>query len=326
MFEIGHGIEAYYENKKEKRNIVFFSDGKYKYYDTGGMLFEVITDEAMFLVTTKLETMIHDYPGYNDPLTTESLTDDFRWLYGTIQDEDRPVVTKLFRSAFTETIKDVLTQCNQEMNTHFDNVGSFMEKCFAEYVDNLTAFSAFFDALAADASGSADDFQHDVAEVFKECVEESYNLYTRKCSVRHVNDNVSVETHQITNYLQLLTFEYCRLKKEGKVIKICANCGRYFIPQNRIDSIYCDAPAPQNPKKTCKDIGSQMKRANERRNNPRVREHHNIVSSLGMAKKRGKEKGEDVSYFEEMIKRERGRFERTLSEGDTDSNGGEQQS
>ena len=39
MFEIGHGIEVYYENKKEKRNIVFFPENTYKYYDTGGMLF-----------------------------------------------------------------------------------------------------------------------------------------------------------------------------------------------------------------------------------------------------------------------------------------------
>lgn len=29
MFEIGHGIEVYYENKKEKRNIVFFPENTY---------------------------------------------------------------------------------------------------------------------------------------------------------------------------------------------------------------------------------------------------------------------------------------------------------
>lgn len=316
MFEIGHGIEVYYENKKEKRNIVFFPDDTYKYYDTGGMLFEVITDEATFLITTKLETMIHDYPGYTDPLSIESLTDGFRWLCGTIQDDDRPVVTELFRSGFTEVIKSVLTQCESEEDTYFDNVGTFMERCYTEYIDNLTAFSAFFDALAADASENSDDFQHDVAETFKQSTEDMYDLYTRKCSVRKVNGNVSVETHQITNYIQLLVFEYYRLKKEGKAIKICANCGRYFIPKNRVDSIYCDATAPQNSMRTCKDIGSQMKRAEQRHNNLGVREHHNRMSSLGMAKKRAKDKGEDdlLSGYEHLLKAELKRFEKTMSE------------
>lgn len=316
MFEIGHGIEVYYENKKEKRNIVFFPENTYKYYDTGGMLFEAITDEATFLITTKLETMIHDYPGYADPLTIESVTDGFKWLYGTVQDEERPVVTELFRSGFTEVIKSVLTQCEHEDSVSFENIGAFMERCYTEYFDNLKAFSAFFDALAADASGTADDFQQDVANTFKRSTEDFYTLYKRKCNVRKGNGNVSAETHQITNYLQLLVFEYYRLKKEGKAVKICANCGRYFIPKNRSDSIYCDAPAPQNPTRTCKEIGSQVKRAEERHNNSGVREHQNKMSSLGMAKKRAKDKGDDdlLSGYERLIRAELKRFEKTLTD------------
>ncbi|MDY3971414.1 MAG: DUF6076 domain-containing protein [Clostridia bacterium] len=40
-------------------------------------------------------------------------------------------------------------------------------------------------------------------------------------------------------------------------LKRCENCGRYFIPFNRSDTMYCDEPAPQNPKKTCKEFASQ---------------------------------------------------------------------
>ena len=35
-----HGIELYYENKKDVNNTVFFPDGSYTFYGTGGMLFE----------------------------------------------------------------------------------------------------------------------------------------------------------------------------------------------------------------------------------------------------------------------------------------------
>ena len=62
MFEIGHGIEVYYENKKEVRNTVFFPDGTYSYYGTGGMLFEVIGDEATYMITEKVGNMIKAYP------------------------------------------------------------------------------------------------------------------------------------------------------------------------------------------------------------------------------------------------------------------------
>lgn len=85
MFEIGHGIEVYYENKKEVRNTVFFPDGTYSYYGTGGMLFEVIGDEATYMITEKVGNMIKAYPGYQDSLTAEAITDGFKWLHESME-------------------------------------------------------------------------------------------------------------------------------------------------------------------------------------------------------------------------------------------------
>lgn len=233
MFEIGHGIEVYYENKKEVRNTVFFPDGTYRYYDTGGMIFEVISDEATNMVTEKVGNMIKLYPGYQDSLTIESITDGFKWLHGTIEDENFPVATWLFRSAFSDTIRDVLEQ--EDRVSGCDCVGAFLQACFEQYLETVKTFAVFFDALAADASGDPDDFQKEAAGAFRSFADEMYDVYVKKCSVRRNNGSVSVETHEITNLLQLLTFESCRLKKEGKTVKICANCGRYFIPPHRIN-------------------------------------------------------------------------------------------
>ena len=194
MNEIGHGIEVYYENKKEVRNIVFFPNGTYKYYDTGGMLFEVITDDAMYMVTTKLKNMIRAFPGYSTPLTIESLTEHFKWLCGTIQDDDMPVVSELFRSEFTEVIHRILSQYESDS---FESVGAFMDTCYTEYIGFVEAFATFFDALTANASGIADDFQRDVAQAFILSAMETYESYSRKCSVCHKHGNVSPETHQI---------------------------------------------------------------------------------------------------------------------------------
>ena len=308
MFEIGHGIEVYYENKKEVRNTVFFPDNTYIYYGTGGMLFEVIGDEATFMITEKVGNMIKAYPGYQDSLTAESITDGFKWLHESIEDDDLPVATWLFRSAFSDIIHSALEK--EELVTGCDCVGTFFRACFEEYLDSIKTFAVLFDALAADASGTPDDFQKEAADAFRGFADEMYDVYVKKCSVRHINGSVSVETHEITNLLQLLTFEFCRLKKEGKAVKICANCGRYFIPPHRIDSKYCSLTAPQDPSKTCNEIGPQVQRAEKRKTDPREREHHNARSKLHMAAKRARDNGEDnlLPWYKSQLDKEMGKY------------------
>lgn len=44
----------------------------------------------------------------------------------------------------------------------------------------------------------------------------------------------------------------------GYIIKRCANCGNYFIPFNRSDTIYCDRASLQDNSKTCKEYGAHQ--------------------------------------------------------------------
>ena len=145
-----------------------------------------------------------------------------------------------------------------------------------------------------------------------------YEGYTRKCSVRHKNGSVSVETHSITNSIQLLTFEYFRLKKEGKAVKICANCGRYFIPPHRIDAIYCPAPSPQVPSKSCSEVGPQAKRAEKRNRDPLERDYHNARSRLNMAAKRARDSGEEnlLSGYRMQLEKEKAKYESARADSD----------
>lgn len=47
------------------------------------------------------------------------------------------------------------------------------------------------------------------------------------------------------------------LSDRGKVIRKCQNCGKYFIPAKRIDTLYCDNPSPNAPEMTCKEYGTR---------------------------------------------------------------------
>lgn len=55
----------------------------------------------------------------------------------------------------------------------------------------------------------------------------------------------------------LLMFEYTKIKNNQLLIKRCANCGKYFIPSNRSDEIYCDNIFRSG--KTCKQVGYEEK-------------------------------------------------------------------
>ena len=196
------------------RNIVFFPDNTYRYYDTGAMIFEIISEEASNMLITKALNMIKVFPDYYENMTVDSITNGFKWLYGTIEDENLPVATELFRSSFNEAIESVLERTNPGDTNR--TVGDFFIECYDEYLDNIFAFIEFLESIAACASDMADDRQKEIAKLFINSAEDLFTAYTKKCSVRHKNGNVTVETHQISNLLQLLTFEYCRLKKEKK--------------------------------------------------------------------------------------------------------------
>lgn len=54
-------------------------------------------------------------------------------------------------------------------------------------------------------------------------------------------------------------------------IRICANCGRIFIPKNRTDEIYCRNISPQYPNKDCRDAARLIKQiATEKKNRTRT--------------------------------------------------------
>ena len=315
MFGIDLGIAVYYQNKKGAKDTVFFPNGSVRQYAPGGILFEMISDEGFYLATDKVLNMIRCYPGYGDALTLDSVTDGFRWLHGAVEDDELPVVTELVRSCFSEVIHELAD--DREVVEGSRCVGEFFEACYGEYFKYQKALALYFDALAADASGVADNFQADLAADFKQSADEMYAAYVKKCSVRHKGDTYTVEPQAIVNQFHLLEFEYCRLKREKKAVKICANCGRYFIPLKRADSIYCSAPSPQNPAKKCSEIGTQAKRAEKRRTDANEREHHNKRSAINMAAKRARDNGEEdmlMGYYERMKAEEQKRYEAAKAE------------
>lgn len=283
------GISVHYSNRKETPNIVFFPEGSYRYYSTGETLFEILSPDAYYLITERVNIMVRNYPGFDDPVTVESLSGGIDWLFCAIDGEEYPVAVELFRSNYIESLYEVC----ETGKTEFPKVGDLMMTAYNTYLIHLILFQDFIESVAAVNSETADDYQSETARIFMDEADMLFDEYTKKCSVRHKNGTTTVEAVHLSNFLILLLFEYCRMKKEGKVLKICAYCGGIFIPEGRRDTKYCSVP--QDSGKLCSEIGPRLKYAKKIENDPDYQDHHREMSKLHMALKREKDSGAEGS-------------------------------
>lgn len=81
-----------------------------------------------------------------------------------------------------------------------------------------------------------------------------------------------------TRDMLVAIINYIFNNKNYKIIKICENCRKVFIPK-KTDAKYCDRTSPQNKNKTCKQIMDLAKKS-EALNDPIKRLYKNIYNTL----------------------------------------------
>lgn len=64
------------------------------------------------------------------------------------------------------------------------------------------------------------------------------------------------EVFEAGHLFSLLKADFTRSLTAGHIIRQCKHCGKYFVLQRLYHSIYCDRPSPENPRFTCREIGS----------------------------------------------------------------------
>ena len=61
--------------------------------------------------------------------------------------------------------------------------------------------------------------------------------------------------YEVRSFQALLKTDFYRALEAGYLIRKCEYCGRYFLLKNGYHTKYCDNPAPDNPKRTCAQMG-----------------------------------------------------------------------
>lgn len=108
----------------------------------------------------------------------------------------------------------------------------------------------------------------ELKELYKDCI---------------ISFDEKIESHQIHNACYS---SFLNMIKTDTYVKKCANCGNYFIPQNRSDTLYCDGFAPQDATKTCKEYGARKTYQENLNNNTCMKLYRNVYMAKQMLVKR----------------------------------------
>jgi len=80
-----------------------------------------------------------------------------------------------------------------------------------------------------------------------------------------------IEVYFVTTLEEALYLSFMKMVSSKVMVKKCKCCDKYFIPEGRIDTEYCNRIAP-NSKKTCIEIGAMKKYHEKSNNNPILKE------------------------------------------------------
>lgn len=180
-------------------------------------------------------------------------------------------------------------------------------KCYQKFSECMGIFWFGVDSLANVNSNIEDPLSEEMVALIKKDADRMYPVFGKKCSNRRVKKTEEYEVREWTTFnikmpIQVLEFEYCRMRKTGNFLKKCANCERYFIAKNR-KMIFCENLSPQNSNRNCKEIGPQIRRQQKRKTDMEEKQYHRDYTSKAMAAKRARDKGESDDHFYDEMRR-----------------------
>ena len=125
-------------------------------------------------------------------------------------------------------------------------VHSYKEDSYMELFKYLTdvSFSQEFDFSEYDKSIKESNFNSP----------ESLAKYIKNECKKNQNFQIKNYMYSFSSLLSAYYFCVLYFVENNIPIKICKNCGKYFIPENRVSSVYCNRIFENN--KTCKEVGA----------------------------------------------------------------------
>lgn len=196
------------------------------------------------------------------------------------EDELSDLLEPLNADKDTNQIKDFILKESGYDEFGVSTIGQAMLSAYATYAESYVAFKHSFNMLA-----TGEEYEEKQVMGF-------WGMYDSNVDFQHIDFHIMFydgsfhSVYTIKSSVSLILFEAAHaMDAETKFVK-CKNCGNYFVPVGRSDSLYCGYPSPQDETKECREVGANATRAKKVKNDILTQEYRRLYMRLKMAIKR----------------------------------------
>lgn len=297
-----------------------------KNYPVGGLICEYCR-----LAPTEIKDVILDCSNLDSPVTAESAVSLIEEFHDKLFNKFPPVTATMVSLEFQNCICDWITAIREDrlselVEAHY---GENAEDAIQQFIFEGTAYNSIgcetilqmmlsnYFTFALTYANVKYMFMHifekkegeeaQQEKVYSACSQ----FYGDMMDMQHIDFRIVAmegdlqHLYTIKSSLSLLLFEIANCIQNEQRISKCANCGNFFVPEGRSDTIYCSYPSPHNPEKCCKEIGAQVARANKEKNDIVTKEYRKAYMRYQMMTKRhphDKEKRQQFNALTEGMK------------------------
>ena len=238
----------------------------------GNFLFDFLNANSIDKIFIKKLLFKYGIAALTDPVG-KSFSEDFNLFYEDprASKNDDSIDIDYFQSKMSAGIKDIMDSYIVLQKALRDVINFSYNINEEKYLNGLTPTQRYYIYVHSYKEDSYMDLfkyltdvsfsqEFDFSEYDKSIKESNFNS-PESLSKYIKNECKKNKNFQIKNYMYsfsslLSAYYFCVLYfvENNIPIKTCKNCGRYFIPENRVSSVYCNRIFENN--KTCKEVGA----------------------------------------------------------------------
>ena len=238
----------------------------------GNFLFDFLNANSIDKIFIKKLLFKYGIAALTDPVG-KSFSEDFNLFYEDprASKNDDSIDIDYFQSKMSAGIKDIMDSYIVLQKALRDVINFSYNINEEKYLNGLTPTQRYYIYVHSYKEDSYMDLfkyltdvsfsqEFDFSEYDKSIKESNFNS-PESLSKYIKNECKKNKNFQIKNYMYsfsslLSAYYFCVLYfvENNVPIKICKNCSKYFIPENRVSSVYCNRIFENN--KTCKEVGA----------------------------------------------------------------------
>ena len=242
-----------------------------------------------FLNLTDIKYSDFPVPAEEYEKSLDTLINNHKYVFSLFRQDLMLDIEYIFNMNNLEEIKDLTPLQRFQVMTNSDVSSKSLEKIDNDKVRiNLSAFEILRDY--SNYPMRQDETQRIVSKA-------------------NINSSYFIEC---TDIIQALLIELLEIAKLNIEIKKCKNCGKFFVPDNRSDEIYCSNIYENG--KTCKEIGHFKVQQKLIQENDDLRIYRNVYQKLLLRTRRNPSNTKYAREFE-LFKDDNNKWRENISKG-----------